>query len=200
MRKLTLLGLTILFLIFTGRTFVNLYRANMVEYEVVSRTTYIVDGDTFDITDGSRIRLADVSCPEYDEYGGNTATNTISELIYGKTVYLDIDNLYRTGPYGRLICLVYVDFNSTHFLNVNKAMVILGQATVTDYDNQWNPYTWSLFVEKMSFQTIITLLGISSVSSLVVVIILYYVGSRLWADSKGWRKGITDQAKKWEII
>jgi hypothetical protein len=61
-------------------------------------------------------------------------------------VYIDVDDVYVTGPYGRYICLVYIDYNSTHLLNVNLAMVLNGKATITDYDNQWNPYTWTLHV------------------------------------------------------
>lgn len=39
------------------------------EVDKTSTVTNIVDGDTFDIATGERIRLADVDCPEYYESG-----------------------------------------------------------------------------------------------------------------------------------
>ena len=90
-----------------------------VEIDEVSVATYITDGDTFDIATGETIRLADVDTPEWYDVGGQEATDFLGALIYNERVYLDIDDLYGYGPYGRLICLVYVDFNSTHYCNVN---------------------------------------------------------------------------------
>jgi len=84
-----------------------------VEIDFTSTATYIVDGDTFDITSGDRIRLADIDCPERGDSGFYEATNAISDLIYGKTVYLDIDDVYVYDTLGsRLVCIVYVEYDS----------------------------------------------------------------------------------------
>ena len=141
MSKLRLGILILLFLTFTQYMFREAYPLMRVEYEIVSQPTYITDGDTFEIPNHPAIRLADVSCPETYQYGGPEATSTLTQLIWGETVYIDVDDVYVTGTYGRYICFVYVDHNSTHLLNVNLAMVLKGKATITDYDNQWNPYT-----------------------------------------------------------
>ena len=141
MSKLRLGILILLFLTFTQYMFTEVLPMIRVEYEIVSKPTHIRDGDTFEIPDSPAIRLADVSCPETHQYGGPEATSALTQLIWGKIVYIDVDDIYVTGPYGRYICLVYVDHNSTHLLNVNLAMVLNGKATITDYDNQWNPYT-----------------------------------------------------------
>jgi hypothetical protein len=111
---------------------------------------YVIDGDTFDTAEGYRIRLADIDAPEYYEDGYQSAKDFLISLINGKTVYLDIDDIYRTGPYGRLICVVYVTYNSTHYLNVNKALLVEDYAEISNFDNEFNPYSWSLYILKQT--------------------------------------------------
>lgn len=112
---------------------------------VVSR---VIDGDTFDTTSGHRIRLADIDTPEKGESGYDNAKNFLIGLVYNKRVYLDIDDIYRTDKYGRLVCVVYVSYNSTHFKNVNKALLIRGYAVIWNFHNEFNPNTWSLYSPK----------------------------------------------------
>jgi len=182
MRKVRLVVLILLFLTFTTYVFREAYPLMRVEYEIVSRPTHIRDGDTFEIPDSPAIRLADVSCPETNQYGGFEATSALTQLIWGETVYIDVDDVYVTGPYGRYICLVYIDYNSTHLLNVNLAMVLNGKATITDYDNQWNPYTWTLHVPKPTTQDITTLLAASAIISLITVATLNWAANRAWRE------------------
>ena len=85
--------------------------------------------------------MADVDAPESGESGYYEAKNFLISLVDEKTVYLDIDDVYETGPYGRLICVVYVEYNSTHYTNVNKALLVEGVAVIKNYDNEFNPYT-----------------------------------------------------------
>ena len=182
MSKLRLGILILLFLSFTQYMFREAYPLMRVEYEIVSQPTYITDGDTFEIPNHPAIRLADVSCPETYQYGGPEATSALTQLIWGKTVYIDVDDVYVTGPYGRYICLVYVDHNSTHLLNVNTAMVFLGHATITDYDNQWNPYTWTLLVPKPTTKDITTIIAASAIISLITVATLNWAANRAWRE------------------
>jgi len=69
-------------------------------------------------------------------------------LLLNRKVYLDIDDLYVMDRYNRLICLVFVDYNSTHVLNVNKWLLENGYAEISDYPNEFNPNTWKLYYEK----------------------------------------------------
>jgi len=106
----------------------------------------VIDGDTFDVTFGERIRLADVDAPEYYEEGYNESKNFLSELVLNKTVYLDIDDISRTDPYDRLVCVVYVDYNSTYVMNVNKALLVSEHAVIWNFtNNEFDPYEWSLY-------------------------------------------------------
>jgi len=118
------------------------------EFDAITVVSSITDGDTFETTSEGTVRLADIDAPEYYEYGYQDAKDFLVSLIYGKTVYLDIDDIYRTGTYGRLICVVYVEHNTTHYINVNKALLAGNYAVIANYDNEFNPSTWTLYVPK----------------------------------------------------
>lgn len=128
-------------------SFVGISYCEIDKTTVVSR---VIDGDTFDATSGDRIRLADIDAPESGEYGHTDAKKSLTSLLYEKTVYLDIDDIYETDRYGRLVCVVYVDYNSTHLMNVNEMLLIAGDAVISDYHNEFDPFTWNLFVPKKS--------------------------------------------------
>ncbi len=114
------------------------------EIDMVATVSSVIDGDSFYVV-GDEVRFGDVSSPEWNEYGGAEATAALINLIEGQTVYLDTDQRSGRGPYGRLIAVVYIKLNVTHYMNVNQAMVILGHATVSDYtNNEFNPYSWNL--------------------------------------------------------
>ena len=108
----------------------------------------VTDGDTFETTSEGTIRLADVDAPETYEVGYQASKDYPFSLIYGKTVYLDIDDIYRTGGFGRLICVVYVSYNTTHYLNVNQALLKGNYAEPVNYDNEFSPYSWELYVDQ----------------------------------------------------
>lgn len=121
------------------------------EVDKTSIVTRIIDGDTFDISTGERIRLADVDAPEYYESGYSEATDYLESLIDGKTVYLDVDDVYTydyNGKGSRLVCVVYVDYDSTHWMNVNQALLDEGHAVISNFNNEFSPYSWSLLVPK----------------------------------------------------
>ena len=80
-------------------------------YEVQS----IVDGDTFELTDGKIVRLIGIDAPKAGETCSTEATQHLSSLISGETVYLEKD-VSETDIDGRLLRYVYV--NGT-FVNLN---------------------------------------------------------------------------------
>ena len=136
------MGKVLLFILSIGVLYVPPVSA--FEVDLTGYVTTIYDGDTFAISSGEVIRLADVDCPESYEYGYSQATNYIAGLISGKQVYLDIDDQYRTDPYDRLVCVVYVD-QGTRLLNVNQALLDSGHAVVDNYPNEFSPYTWNKY-------------------------------------------------------
>lgn len=84
----------------------------------------ITDGDTFVLSDGRRVRLAQVDAPETNECFGSESTAALRTLIDGRQVML---RRPPTGPekdrYGRTLADVLVDGKS-----VNEALVATGAA------------------------------------------------------------------------
>ena len=139
------------------------------------------DGDTFETSVGDWIRLADVDCPESYEYGYSEATDTLRELIYNKRVYLDVDDISVTDPYGRYVCLVYADYSATHYINVNKALLVRGVAVVDDYyNNEFSPYEWTLYIPKLQRANTMKLLTYSLGIGLITTIIIYMITRKVW--------------------
>jgi len=135
--------------------------------------TKVVDGDTFYISGLSeRIRLADINAPEIYTTEGQQSKTALENLILGKMVCLDIDNLYKTDKYGRLVAIAYLDHNETHWLNVNQWLVENGYATYRDYPNEFRP-PWSLYVQKTkTFETNIDYSNYIQIYYLVIIVIL----------------------------
>jgi len=121
-----------------------------MEVDKTSVVSRVIDGDTFEISTGERVRLADIDAPESGQAGYSQARSVLSSLVLGKTVYLDIDDVYRTDRYGRLVCVVYVRWDSTSYKNVNKALLIEGVAVIMNYNNEFSPSSWTLYTTVMS--------------------------------------------------
>jgi len=158
-------------LVITIRTYSIMANTYSPKFDIISTVTNIIDGDTFYIASGGEIRLADVDTPESNEYGYFEASDYLRNLIYNKPVYLNFGNYDK---YDRLVCLVYSDYNSTHYLNVNERLVKLHYAEIWDFDdNGFNPYTWSLYLAKPSLDSHLIWLGISTVIGLFMTFIIY---------------------------
>ena len=125
-----------------------LYSAAVYAFEIdeVVQVTRVIDGDSFEVS-GDEVRIADASAPEWNMPGGTEATNALYNLISGEIVYLDTDQKSGRDRYGRLIAVVYIKHNSTHYLNVNAELLRLGVVSEDDYtNNEFSPSTWSRFV------------------------------------------------------
>jgi micrococcal nuclease len=146
MKRAKLLFMFIVFLMLAQMLTLGATSSPQVNIDLTGKATYVVDGDTFDVTVANgtqyRIRLADVNASERGQVGYDAAKDYLVSLVFGKTVYLDVDDVYvydNQGTGDRLVCLSYVEYNSTHFLNVNKALLTAGQVEAKDYDNEFNP-------------------------------------------------------------
>jgi hypothetical protein len=135
----------LLLLIFLGTQIIHIHGW---EIDQISSVTRVIDGDTFYLT-GDKVRLADIDAQENgNEPGFSIAKYALSSLVGGKTVYLDTDQKSGRDQYGRLVVVVYVKVNSTHYLNMNKALLIQGVVVEDDYlNNEFTPSTWTLYVK-----------------------------------------------------
>lgn len=84
----------------------------------------VIDGDTFDTAEGFRIRLADIDAPETGETGYLESAEYLELLIEDKTVVLDIDNITVTDPYGRYVCLVFVEKQTFTWTKMAQAFAL----------------------------------------------------------------------------
>jgi micrococcal nuclease len=143
------------------------------EVDATTVVSHVVDGDTFDTTTQGRIRLADVDAPEYGEAGYWAAKSALSTLVNGATVYLDVDDMYETDPWGRLVCVVYVRYNETHYQNVNQALLDEGVVVIDNHDNEFDPFVWTRYVHEdviPEFPTPMLLLAFIAFTILVAVV------------------------------
>ena len=119
----------------------------------------VVDGDTiivkgmegFRAGDEFRVRLADINAPEMDTPEGRIAKDRLTDVLRGKYLVLDIDTKYIYDRYGRVVAVVYTVDGSNDgmytLININMLLVEEGYATYRDYDNSFNPSSWSLRIE-----------------------------------------------------
>jgi len=147
--SLVLVSVLVLELITVG------YGASSGEIDATAIAISVHDGDTFNldrnINGSSTVRLADINASELGQPLSYEARDFLKGLVLSKTVYLDIDDIYvydYSGTGDRLVCVVYVDYNSTHYENVNKALLIAGLAEKKEYDNEFIADTWTLYVPK----------------------------------------------------
>lgn len=96
---------------------------------IVSR---VIDGDTFVLDTGERVRLICIDTPEKGQVGFNEARLKLAEFVMsGGSVTLEKD-VSDVDMFGRLLRYVYVDRNGTS-INVNGELVRLGLAKVSRY-------------------------------------------------------------------
>ncbi|MCX8188033.1 MAG: thermonuclease family protein [Nitrososphaeria archaeon] len=124
------------------------YAAGNVEIDSCAQIYHVVDGDTFDAFPVGRVRLADVNAPEIDTPEGKAARDVLIDLFeeYGPRIYLDVDDVHVMDRYNRIVAVGYLRYNSTHLMNINKWLLENGHAVVSNYDNEFNPDWWSLYL------------------------------------------------------
>ena len=138
------------------------YQIHELEVDALCNVYRVVDGDTLrcklvemsekflGIGPDLRVRLADVNAPElrpYIEPGALEALKRLEELVFEKTVALDIDDHGVTDRYGRVVAIVLAPWNDTHWVNVNLLLVIEGLASIWEHDNEWRLADTPLFVQ-----------------------------------------------------
>jgi micrococcal nuclease len=84
----------------------------------------IIDGDTFSVTSGERVRMMGINTPEVDQYFYEEAKEVLSLMLDKSSVFLERD-ISDTDKYGRLLRYIFVGE-----LFVNLEMVKRGFANV----------------------------------------------------------------------
>ena len=124
--------LILIILVYSGVNLINNYQNNLEQkdtYFVIE----IIDGDTFIIETGERVRLICVDTPEIGEKSYNEAKEFLTSLIIGREVRLeqDIDNV---DDYSRLLRYAYINYSGQE-LFVNREIVQVGLGKLFPYGN-----------------------------------------------------------------
>lgn len=90
------------FLILTISMSMNAYFMGYLRKE--NTVVSVVDGDTFQLRSGKRVRLIGVDAPEYDRCGGKEARDRLTGLVLNKNVILKEET---QESFGRSLALVY---------------------------------------------------------------------------------------------
>jgi len=115
MRTLLASGLMLAFLGSLGLNGYFVYKAKQANIPAK-----ILDGDTFQLPDGDRVRLLGVNAPETGRCGSAEAKDELTRLISGKSVRIEEE---KRDTYGRRMGLVYVGQTL-----VNKSILSAGWA------------------------------------------------------------------------
>ena len=86
----------------------------------LKRVTRVVDGDTIELSDGSRVRLHGIDTPERNQPYGKEAARELNRLL-GHSVYVEVTD---TDRYGRTVAVLW----TSDGVNVNLEMVCRGAA------------------------------------------------------------------------
>ena len=99
----------------------------------INKVSRVIDGDTFELEDGEKVRLICVDTPEKGEKGYEEAKEFLANLTLGKIVRLEKD-VSENDVYGRLLRYVYINENGKEVF-VNRELVQKGYASVFRYGN-----------------------------------------------------------------
>ena len=174
----------IFFIVLVGSFFPLVYGSAEIDKTAIVNS--VIDAVTFETETQEFFKLADIefTCTDIENSTGFiTAKGLLASLVVGKTVYLDIDSQYITDVFGtgnRTVSVVYVDFNSTHLLNVNQILVEQRLVTIVDVENDFNPNDWTYFtakenkVEKINFASDFPIWIIFPLSFFSILIIIIF--------------------------
>ena len=94
----------------------------------------VIDGDTFELSDGKIIRLLCVDAPEQGETGYEDSKSFLEHLILHKEIRLENFSGTDKDKYGRLLRFVYVNISDREIF-LNKEIIRLGYGEVFEYSN-----------------------------------------------------------------
>jgi micrococcal nuclease len=92
-----------------------------------AQVTRIIDGDTIELENGTKIRYIGINTPEKDRCFGTEATKHNSELVEGKTIQYETD-VQTLDRYGRTLAYVWVGD-----IFINDQLVLDGYAEAATY-------------------------------------------------------------------
>jgi endonuclease YncB( thermonuclease family) len=149
MRCRLLTKVTITIIIIT--VLIPLVTAESIPTDKTGTVSAVIDGSSFQLSSSETIKLAAIDTPNSGQPGYSESKNYLTTLIQGKLVYLDTGAATTTDQQGRLLCVVYLDYNSTNYENINMAMIQNGYAAPNSQNSSgFDIGTWTWFVSKQT--------------------------------------------------
>lgn len=127
--------------------------------EFIARTISIQDGDTVEVLTADnvtkRLRLGGIDAPESNMPYGTRAKISLSELIFGRTVRVEVLDAQQNGGkdrYGRLVARVWLNGQDINLEQINRGMAWAYRAYLKDQSyiqaeelaRQQNKGLWSM--------------------------------------------------------
>jgi len=100
---------------------------NLKPQKTTAKVSYVLDGDTIQLSSGETVRLAGINAPEIGQPCSSEATDKLRQFVLDKEVTLEQD-INNKDQYGRLLRYIYIDD-----ILVNLEMVRLGLAHKYEY-------------------------------------------------------------------
>lgn len=101
-----------------------LFYVNSTVFASPIKVVRVIDGDTFEVENGERVRLIGINTPEISDVFGKEAKKFLVKMVEGKVVNLVTDGQSKDRDrYSRLLRYVVIDG-----LDVNKRMIAEGYA------------------------------------------------------------------------
>ncbi len=108
------------------------------------RVVHVVDGDTFDATDGHitfRVRVAGMDAPEYNQKFGKWATIELKKLIEGKEITIrPVDRGF--DRYNRILGQVFVEGKDLSLLMIQQGYAFYYRPRCQDYPQNKRLYQY----------------------------------------------------------
>lgn len=99
----------------------------------IAKVISVIDGDTFIIDSGEKVRLICVDTPEENEKGYQEAKQFLENLILNKQIRLEKD-VSETDKFGRLLRYAYINGTNSEIF-VNKEIIKNNLGTLFPYGN-----------------------------------------------------------------
>lgn len=127
---------TLAFIVASGGAYegYSLYKGDIFTGVKLAHMTRMIDGDTFEVENGERVRLASINAPEQGECYAKEASEALENLLKGKTLRLQTD-VEDKDNFGRSVRYVTVLNDVGDNIVVNRYMVENGYAKYASSKN-----------------------------------------------------------------
>lgn len=103
----------------------------------------VIDGDTVEMADGSRVRLIGIDTPESGECGYQEASDRLASLVAGRTAVLVPGAVDDTDSYGRLLRYVEIDGGDAGEVLLREGLAVPRYNSTDGYG--WHPQESAYF-------------------------------------------------------